>query len=135
MAMQTGSNDGKVYVWRSPDEEYLEDCVVPMHIPGFKRVKIWGGIRYGKLSKLVIINEDIEKGRKMDAEFYLKEIMDKELFDFWMEAMEDCGHVLVMEDGAPCHQGVATSRRDHIIGGGGARSVVLRDDTTRRDAM
>jgi hypothetical protein len=27
MAMQTGSNDGKVYVWRSPDEEYLEDCL------------------------------------------------------------------------------------------------------------
>ena len=93
----------------------MEDCVAPTHIPGFKRVKIWGGIRYGKLSKLVIINEDIEKGQKMDAEFYLKEIIDKEFFDFWMEAMEDCGHVLVIEDGAPCHQGVAASRRDQLM--------------------
>ena len=93
----------------------MEDCVVLMHIPGFKRVKIWGGIHYRKLSKLVIINEDIEKELKMDTEFYLKEIMDKEFFDFWMEAMEDCGHVLVMEDGAPCHQGVAASRRDQLI--------------------
>ena len=115
MAMQTGSNDGKVYVWRSPEEEYLEDCVAPTHIPGFKRVKIWGGIRHGKLSKLVIINEDIEKGRKMDAEFYLKEIMDKEMFNFWMEAMEDCGHVFVMEDGAPCHMGVASMRRKQLM--------------------
>jgi hypothetical protein len=28
----------------------------------------------------IIINEDIEKGKKMDVEFYCDEIMDKELF-------------------------------------------------------
>lgn len=111
MAMQTASNGGKVYVWREPDEEYLEDCVEPTFIPGFKRVKIWGAVRYGKKSKLVIIPENIEKGKKLDAETYMNEIMDKELFDFWQEAMEDCGQVMVMEDGAPPHQGVASTRR------------------------
>ena len=29
--------------------------------------------------------------------------------------MEDCGHVLVMEDGAPCHMGVASLRRNQLI--------------------
>ena len=37
--------------------------------------------------------------------------MDGELFDFWLSSMEKCGHVLVMEDGAPYHKGAAASRR------------------------
>ena len=38
--------------------------------------------------------------------------MDKELFDFWMKSIEDMGDILIMEDGAPYHQGSATSRRN-----------------------
>ncbi len=63
---------------------------------------------------MVIIPENIEKGKKLDAAIYLAEIMDKELYDFWQESMEECGHVMVMEDGAPCHQGVATARRNEL---------------------
>ena len=114
MAMQTASYDGKTYVWREPHEEYYEDCIEPTFIPGFKRVKVWGAIRYGKKSKLVIISENLGIGNSLDAEVYLTEIMDKELYDFWQEAMEDCGHVRVMEDGAPCHQGVASVRRKQL---------------------
>jgi hypothetical protein len=114
MAMQTASNDGKVYVWREPYEAYYDDCLEPTFIPGFKRVKVWGAVRYGKKSKLVVIQENIEKGKKLNAETYMTEIMDKELFDFWQEAMEDCGHVLVMEDGAPPHMGIASARRRQL---------------------
>ena len=114
IAMQTASNEGKVYVWREPDEEYLEDCIESTFIPGFKRVKVWGAVRYGRKSKLVVIPENIEKGKKLDAETYMTEIMDKELFDFWQEAMEDCGHVYVMENGAPPHQGIAAARRRQL---------------------
>jgi hypothetical protein len=112
--MQTGSNDGKVYVWREPDEEYNEDCIEPTFIPEFKRVKVWGAIRYGKKSKLVVIPENIENGKKLDAETYMTKIMDKELFDFWQEAMEDSGQVYVMEDEAPPHQGIAVARRRQL---------------------
>ena len=52
MAMQTASNGGNVYIWREPNEEYLEDCV-----PDFKRVKIWSAIQYGKRTKLIVILE------------------------------------------------------------------------------
>src|SRR5437762_6864735 len=103
------------YAWREPDEEYLEDCVEPTFIPGFKRVKVWGAIQYGKKSKLVVIPENIEKGKKLNTETYIQEIMDKELFDFWQEAMEDCGHVMVMEDGAPPHMGIAEARRRQLM--------------------
>ena len=114
MTMQTASNGGKVYVQREPDEEYLEDCVEPTFILGFKRVKVQGAIRYRKKSKLIVIPENIEKGKKLNAETYMSEIMDKELFDFWQKAMKDCGHVIVMEDGAPCHQSIASARREQL---------------------
>ena len=114
MAMQTATNDGKVFVRREPYEEYYEDYLEPTFISGFRRVKVWGAVRYGKKSKLIVISENIEKGKKLDAETYMTEIMDKELFDFWQEAMEECGHVMVMEDGAPPHMGIAEARRRQL---------------------
>jgi hypothetical protein len=95
-------------------EEYHPDCIEPTFIPGFKRIKIWGAIRYGEKSKLVIINEDLEKDHKFDVEAYLNEILDKEFFNFWIQAMEDCGHVYVMEDGASSHQGVTAMRKKEL---------------------
>ena len=95
-------------------EEYHLDCIEPTFIPGFKRIKIWGAIRYGKKGKLVITNEDLEKDHKFNAEAYLNEILDKEFFDFWMEAMKECGHVMVMEDRASSHQRVAGARKEQL---------------------
>jgi hypothetical protein len=62
----------------------------------------------------VVIPENIEKGKKLDAKTYMTEIMDKELFDFWQETMEDCGFVWVMKDGASCHQGIASARQSQL---------------------
>lgn len=47
----------------------------------------------------------------MNAQKYLDVIMDGEMFDFWLEGMEDVGYLLMMEDGAPYHKGVAAQRR------------------------
>jgi hypothetical protein len=77
MGIQTGLNDRKVWVWRMKGEEYHPDCIDPNFISGFKRIKIWGTIHYGKKSKLVIINEDLEKDHKFNAKAYLEEILDK----------------------------------------------------------
>ena len=110
MPIQTSDNSGKVYVWRFPEEEYLEDCCCATVQQGFEKVKIWAAIRYGAKSKMVILPENKE-GEKMSAERYLEQVLDGELFDFWQSSMEECGHVYVMEDGAPYHQGVASKRR------------------------
>jgi transposase len=67
-------------------------------------------MRYGALSKLIVLPEK-QGERKLNAVEYVEEIMDKELFDFWIESMEDVGYVQIMEDGAPYHMGVATARR------------------------
>ena len=88
----------------------MEDCCDATVIPGFEKVKVWGDMRYGESSELMIMPE--KKGeRKLNAKEYCEVIMDDELLDFWMRSMEDVGYVLVMEDGAPYHRGVATRRR------------------------
>ena len=50
----------------------------------------------------------------MNVEEYLEEIFDKELFDFWMEGMEDRGQLYVMEDRALYHKSVASIRRKQL---------------------
>ena len=110
MGLQTGENVGQYWMWRSPDEEYKEDCCSVTYISGFQKIKIWGAMRYDKLSKLVILEEIAEEG-KFNAEDYCSQILDNELFDFWITGMEELGNVIVMEDGASYHKGVASVRR------------------------
>ena len=45
---------------------------------------------------------------KLNAEEYCDQILDKELFDFWITSMEELGDVIVMEDRAPYHRGTAS---------------------------
>ena len=82
-------------------------------IPGFEKVKIWGAIRTEKLSGLVILPETEGQG-KMTARLYTDLILDGEMFTFWLDSMEECGYVLMMEDGAPYHKGCATARRKQL---------------------
>jgi hypothetical protein len=35
-----GTNSKKVYIWRYPEEEYLEDCCSTTVIPGFEKIKV-----------------------------------------------------------------------------------------------
>jgi transposase len=113
MSMQTDANIGRIWVWRYPEEEFLEDCMRGTVISGFQKIKIWGGIRYGKLSKLVVLPEGGGDG-KMNAQEYCDIIMDGEMYDFWEQSSEELGYVLVMEDGAPYHMGCATTRRKEL---------------------
>ena len=113
MSMQTDANQGQKWVWRYPEEEYDEDCCRATVIPGFEKVKVWGAMRYGKLSKLVVLEEK-EGGGKMNAEEYCDKILDGEMFDFWMASSEEVGCVTMMEDGAKYHRGCASVRRSQL---------------------
>jgi len=45
-------------------------------------------MRYGKLSKLVVISER-GGGGKMNAHNYVDFIINREMFDFWIESSEE----------------------------------------------
>jgi transposase len=57
MGMQTGPNGKRVYVWRYPEEEYDEDCTGAIMIQRFEKVKVWGYMRFDKLSQLIFLPE------------------------------------------------------------------------------
>jgi hypothetical protein len=67
-------------------------------------------MRYGTLSKLVVMLEKEEEG-KLNVVEYIAEIMNKELFDFWQSNMKDVDYVHIMEDGAPYHMGATMMKR------------------------
>ena len=70
-------------------------------------------MRYGKLSKLVVLEEK-EGGRKMNVAEYCDAILDGEMFDFWVESSEELGCVMMMEDEAKYHRGCASVRRGQL---------------------
>ena len=113
MPIQTSDNTGKVWVWRFPGEEYLEDCCVGTVQQGFEKIKIWAAVRYGAKSQLVILPEQ-QEGRKTTAQDYLNIVLNGELFKFWQASLEELGYIYVMEDGAPYHRGVASKRREEL---------------------
>jgi hypothetical protein len=78
---------------------------------GFKKIKVWGAIRYDKLSKLVVLIEKKGEG-KMKAKDYMDQIMDGELLDFWMSSMEELGDIKVMEDDTGYHMGAVSRCRE-----------------------
>ena len=114
MTIQTDSNQRWKFVWRFSGEEYLRDCIRGTVISGFHSIKVWGAMRYRKLSKLVVFPEREEGEGKLTALEYQDIIMDGEMFDFWLEGMEDAGYLVMMEDGAPQHQGAAAVRRAQL---------------------
>ena len=85
--------------------------LISTHKNSFKKIKIWGSMRYESLSNLVILPEKEGEG-KFNTREYVKEIMDGELFECWVKGMEELGDILIMEDGAGYHCGAATVRRE-----------------------
>ena len=66
-------------------------------------------MRSDKFSKLLMLDEIVDG--KLDVEGYCSQILDKELFDFWLISMKELDNVLVMKDEASYHMNVASIRR------------------------
>ena len=77
--MQTDANQRRKWIQRYSEEEYDEACYTAIFFARFEKVKIQGGMRYEKLSKLVVLEE---KKERINAEEYCKDILDGEMFDF-----------------------------------------------------
>lgn len=64
---------GRVYVWRSPGEEYDKDCLLPTVKHGGGSVMVWGAISWHGVGPIVAV-----KG-KMKADHY-RTILDEQVF-------------------------------------------------------
>ena len=101
-------NRGTVYVTRSAEEAYDENCVIPTFSQSSIRLMVWGCIMEGRKGPLVILEYPGGKGGGMTAARYQDQVLDGPLHDFYQQMSEEQGLVLFQEDGASCHRAKST---------------------------
>jgi hypothetical protein len=65
-----GDDRGRVFVTRRPDEEYLDECLVPTFKQSPVRVMVWACIMKGRKGPLVVLEYPGGKGGGMNTRRY-----------------------------------------------------------------
>jgi hypothetical protein len=103
-----GDSKGTVWVTRTPNEEFDENCLVPTFKQSPIRVMVWGCIMEGKKGPLVVLDYPGGRGGGMTAKRYQEQVLDGPLHNFYQEMSEERGMVVFQEDGASCHRAKTT---------------------------
>jgi len=103
-----GDNRGTVWVTRSAEEEYDENCLVPTFKQSSIRVMVWGCIMGGKKGPLVVLDYPGGRGGGMTAKRYQEQVLEGVLGDFYQQMCEERGMAVYQEDGASCHRAKTT---------------------------
>jgi transposase len=98
-----GDDRGAVYVTRSAEEEYDEDCVVPKFKQSSLRIMIWACIMQDSKGPVVVLDYPGGRGGGMNAERYQEQVLEGVLYDYYTERLEELGDVRFQQDGAPSH--------------------------------
>jgi transposase len=98
-----GDNKGTVYVTRSVDEVFDDECVVPKFKQSSLRIMVWGCIIKGRKGPLVVLEYPGGRGGGMTAVRYQHQVLDEVLHTFYQEMSEEKGQVVFQQDGAPSH--------------------------------
>ena len=70
-------------------------------------------MRYGKLSKLILVLEK-EGGGKMNTEEHYEIILDREMFNFWIESSKELEQVVIMEHRVGYYKEYSIVRRKQL---------------------
>ena|ERR1700689_2192478 len=103
-----GDDRWTVYMIWSVDEEYDKGCVVPKFKQSFLRVMIWGCIMKNSKGPMVVLEYPGGKGGGMNAERYQEQVLERKLYNYYMDRMEKMGQVKFQQDGAPSHTAHST---------------------------
>jgi Transposase/DDE superfamily endonuclease len=98
-----GESKGTVYVTRTVDKVFHDDCVVPKYKQSGLRVMVWGCIMEGVKGPLVILEYPGGRGGGMTAARYQDQVLDKVVHDFYQKMCEERGQVLFQQDSASSH--------------------------------
>jgi hypothetical protein len=85
-----GDSKGPVWVTRSADEVYNDDCVVPKFKQSSLRIMVWGCIMRDRKGPLVVLEYPGGRGGGMTAAWYQEQVLDKVLHDFYQGMTEEC---------------------------------------------
>jgi len=73
-----------VWVTRSAEKEYDEDCVIPTFKQSLVRVMVWGCIMKGSKGPLVVLEYPGGKGGGMNAKQYQEQVLEAKLHDYYL---------------------------------------------------
>jgi transposase len=112
-----GDDHGRVFVTRRPDEEYLDECLVPTFKQSPVRVMVWACIMKGRKGPLVVLEYPGGKGGGMNTRRYCEQVLEGVLLDFYAEMSQTRGSVRFQQDNASCHTSKSTKKwlTDHGI--------------------
>jgi len=103
-----GDKKGDIWITRSADEVWDEDCLVPKFQQSSIRVMMWGCIAYGKKGPLIVLEYPGGKGGGMTALRYQQQVLCGPFYDFYEEMSKDRGYAVFQQDGASCHRAPST---------------------------
>jgi hypothetical protein len=105
-----GQNPGTVWVTRTADEIWDDDCTIPTDKQAEIRIMVWGCIMKGRKGPLIVLDYPGGKGGGMTAQRYREQVLEGALLGFYQEmCTERGGEILFQQDGAPSHKAKATT--------------------------
>ena len=78
-----GDDRGTVWVTRTAEEEFDENCIIPTFKQSTIQVMVWGCVVKGKKGPLVVLEYPGGRGGGMNSERYQTQVLDAHLFDFY----------------------------------------------------
>ena len=112
-SIELGERPSHAMVTHLPGEEFLPENISPTFKSGRKSIMVWACVTHNRKGPIIRLNLVPEvttttgkkKGGGLNGPRYVDQILDGPLKDFLDEIEEEEDReVLVVEDGAPCHQ-------------------------------
>ncbi|CAA7267815.1 unnamed protein product [Cyclocybe aegerita] len=105
-----GDNRGRIYVTWHPDEELLEECLVPAFKQSTVHVMVWGCIVKDQKGPLVVLEYPGGKGGGMNSKHYQEQVLEPVLLPLYYLLDQERGNMRFQQDGTPSHSSKVTKR-------------------------
>jgi hypothetical protein len=106
--MYIGDDQGTIWVMWSADKEYDDDCVIPTFEQSSLQFMIWGCIMVDDKGSIVVLEYSGGRGRGLNAERYQDQVLERALYDYWVEKSEEKGLVLFQQNGVRSYTAKST---------------------------